>query len=429
MSRSIGLLLMCWVSCVAPAFGLGPLIPGGTLSFAEMWERVEGEAPAINEARYAARGRAELVGYAGALSDPELVLEAENIGGSGAYEGTDALESTLSVSQRISLGDARGARRREAEADRDRARVQEEMTRLEQWENLVVAYAEALAATERIRIAEERLRIVDEVLRVAQERVAAGKVAPPEALRAAGRRVLAHTGVEQARDDHADAIRGIGALWRDPSLHDVRLTGSLDLILVNDPVRLVLPEISSTPEVRAADQELLCRMREWERARAETWPELEVGAGVRRFAEDGDHAWVGSVSLPLPLFDRNRTARRRAEMGAEEAAFAKMRRTLRLRYEGGHLGARMRSAWRDVKSIRESALPAASEALTAMRTGYEHGKFSYTDVAAAEEEWLELRLRLVSALVECHRAAAAFGRLSGNPESLKLFEMKEARIP
>ena len=45
-----------------------------------------------------------------ARPNPELTLELENFAGSGEVSGTDALESTLALSQLIELGDKRSSR-------------------------------------------------------------------------------------------------------------------------------------------------------------------------------------------------------------------------------------------------------------------------------------------------------------------------------
>ena len=58
-----------------------------------------------------------LVDQARLRPNPEIVFEAENIAGSGAFSGLQATEYTLSLSQRLELGGKRGARVRAAQAE------------------------------------------------------------------------------------------------------------------------------------------------------------------------------------------------------------------------------------------------------------------------------------------------------------------------
>src|SRR5262245_33663277 len=56
---------------------------------------------------------------AGLRPNPQLDVELENFAGTGSVKGFDALETTLSLSQVLELGDKRKLRVGVAEADRD----------------------------------------------------------------------------------------------------------------------------------------------------------------------------------------------------------------------------------------------------------------------------------------------------------------------
>ena len=72
--------------------------------------------PRIAGPRAQADAARALVGQARLRPNPEVSLEVENIAGSGAFSGLSATEYTLSIGQRLELGDKRGTRVRAAQA-------------------------------------------------------------------------------------------------------------------------------------------------------------------------------------------------------------------------------------------------------------------------------------------------------------------------
>ncbi len=65
-----------------------------------------------------------------------------------------------------------------------------------------------------------------------------------------------------------------------------------------------------------------------------------------------------------------------------------------------------------VASLREEALPQAQIALNQTRSGYERGRFSFLELAAAQEELLALRSAAIDAAADYHRLVAEVERLT-----------------
>ncbi|MGH8222615.1 MAG: TolC family protein, partial [Woeseiaceae bacterium] len=85
--------------------------------------------------------------------NPELGLELENFAGSGALSGTEALESTLALSQLIELGGKRDARRALADSEYEILLAEQSVQRLDVQSEVARRFLAVVAGQERLALA------------------------------------------------------------------------------------------------------------------------------------------------------------------------------------------------------------------------------------------------------------------------------------
>jgi cobalt-zinc-cadmium efflux system outer membrane protein len=124
---------------------------------------------------------------AGALPNPELSVEVENVAGTGAYHGSDRSESTLALGQRLELGGKRSKRRRVAELDARMAGWDYELGRVAVFADVVDAFANVLAAQRELELSEELLVLARASLDSVSRQVRAGNTILMKALRVGSR--------------------------------------------------------------------------------------------------------------------------------------------------------------------------------------------------------------------------------------------------
>ena len=88
------------------------------------------------------------------LPNPELEAEVENVGGSGAFNGTDMAETTISLSQLIELGGKRSKRTRVASLERDLAGWDYEARRIEVLTEVAHRFVDVLSAQRSVDLAQ-----------------------------------------------------------------------------------------------------------------------------------------------------------------------------------------------------------------------------------------------------------------------------------
>lgn len=395
--------------------------PGGsTLSFEQAWQQVLQDNPALSAAQSRVDADSEATRQAGTWPNPELSLEAENFAGSGANRSWDSAESTLLISQPLETGGKRRTRSALAQAGRDLSLAELEASRLDLWKSLVEHYVDALQAAELETLAGELARLSGERLDLVSKRVQAGKAPPQESSRAEVDSSLAGIEQDNARRETQLSHLRLAALLGTKRPGFTRLKGHLE------PSRHWMPApgslaTSTTPDLVKAARELAARQAALKQQEALARPDVTVSAGLRRFEEGGEFAWVAGVSLPLPLLDRNRGGIGQARHELARAEKLQQAAILGQQVELETLIAARDSTWNEIVVLRDKALPAALDALEKTKAGYEQGKFSYLEWVDAEHSLVSLRTRWITTLARYHKTLAAIGRLSGNTDGFVLF--------
>lgn len=350
---------------------------------------------------------------AGAIPNPVLGVEMENIRGTGPYRGFDSAETTYSLSQTMELGGKRGARQEAADAARAATRQDLTLARLDLTRDVRQAFADAVAAAALRDLATDGVRLAQETERSIRARVEAGREAAIQQTRAEIARRQADIALAQAEREERAATRALAALMGQSTLDIPLDRGWFDRLDGAD--RATPADANSTPELRRRQADLRRGRAELDLEKAKIVPDLTLAAGFRRFRENGDNAFTVGVSLPIPLFDQNRgnIAKARAELVAAEADLAAERLDLERRLSLA--GAQLASARETVVSLRDQVLPTAEQAFADAGEAYRQGKFSYLDVLDAQRTLFDARRDLIAALRTYHAAAADLDRLTATP--------------
>ncbi|MBY6013713.1 TolC family protein [Qipengyuania gaetbuli] len=357
--------------------------------------------PRLVGPRAESEAAAALVDQARLRPNPEVSFEVENLAGSGAFSGLQATEYTLSVGQRLELGGKRSARVSAAEAQAGLASLKADLTTVELGQLVRERYLTAVAAAARVELAQDVVARNEELARIAGVLVEVGREPPLRALRADAALAEARAHLVEAEAESLSARTALATLWAG---------GEAPLVPAQFPDILppasLMSEAQESLTYRVARAESTAAAAEIERQRSLRIPDPTVSAGVRRFGESGDNAFLVGVSIPLPFRDRNQgniaaaEARLRAANAREAVALADYEQavaTARARY----LGAEAR-----VETLSQTSLPQAEEALRLVRIGYRNGRFPLIEVLAAAEARDTIREALIAAREQRGLAAA-----------------------
>lgn len=401
--------LALWVIAVLPAVATGET---SVLTLDQALARASSNGPVVLVAASERDRAAARVRQARAWDNPTLSIEVENVLGRGPYRDFDAAESTVSLSQPLPLGGGRGARLRAAQADEEAATAAVALAAVELRRDLVVAYAQAVAADRLAALGRERAALGAQTRAAAERRHAAGLESDLQRARVE----VETAGLQaEARRSAAAALahrRALAAHWREDTV-----TAPLDDGWFDAPARL--PEGSTAPaiggELLSRHPGALVARARVERARADLeaarrapFSGLEATVGTRRFEDspDGDRAWVLGVSMPLPVWDRNESgiAEARAALQSAELDAERLSRDLAAGREMAQ--AELEAARLEVDALLTSGLPAAASAARLSAQGYEAGRLSLRERLDAERAWVQIQEQLVAARLRLRTAEA-----------------------
>ena len=405
---------------VAPASALAPLPaappePTGVLLLPDALALALLRNSALAANSYELRAREAALLQAGALPNPTLSLELEDVAGTGEFSGVGQAQTTLLLGQLVELGGKRAARVDVAAAERDLAAWDYELRRLDVLVGTAGAFVDVLAAQERLRLADEALALARSVQRVASLRQREGLASPAEEIRAGVASDVAGVEREHAEHELATARQTLVAFWSGEAPRFERAQGDLAALpRPPTPDELKL-RLDASPGLALWQAELSRRDALRARARSAQVPDLTLFAGPRRLSGPDETALVVGASLPLPLWNRSRGEIEEAEHRV--AKLAAEQRSARVAVATDLAIARVAlvAAVEESQLLKTRVLPGIESAVGVMRRGYEQGRFAQIEVLDAERARVAAREQYLRALVEAHRSAREIERLTGVP--------------
>lgn len=383
------------------------------LSLPEALARSLREHPRLAMFPYEERAAEARLLQAGLRPNPELELEVENIAGDGRFTGTDSAEITLALSQVIELGGKRRHRRSVARFNRELLQHDYETARLELLADTAGRFLQAARTQQLLELTmlAETLAVRSE--QAAQARVDAGRANRTELSQARIEAMRAKLATRQALRQLDNARVQLAATWGARKADFTGVQAEL----------FALPEVPAFDELtgrldRVPELERLLtlerlRRAELELAQSQGRQNLRVGAGVRRFEESGNNAFLLQFSMPLGVSDRNQgeTSARRAEYERLEVEQRAARVELYVAlYE---IYQQLKQARETVQVLRQSALPEAEQALALIETGYRNGRFSYPELVDARQLRLTVEREAIDAAMDFHNSLLTLERLTG----------------
>ncbi len=427
------LLLVLAAACAAPA-------PAAeVLTLRDALAATLRHSPELDAATLAVREREALALQAGRWPNPELRLEAENIGGSGAFAGVESAESTLRLSQLVELGGKRPARvagfswalsslalalRLAAAAlppprvapppgARHAATAAVALRRAAVLARTAQAFIALLAAQEQRTLLARRRADAVATLDGVAALVRAGGAAPIDELRARLLRDETELLDRRRAAEQAAAEAELRALWggAGPSFETVR--GDLAAVAEPPDAAQLLRAVDDVPSLTLPAREIAAREAAVTLEEARAVPDMLFGAGPRYFSDTDDAALIVELTLPLPVFNRNRDAiaAARARVAAAEAEGRGARATLHAAVTTAL--AAQRGAWEQLVVLRERLLPAARDARAGTEAMYRRGALRLDEVQGAQRALFDLQAQEIELLATWHRAAAELDRLLG----------------
>jgi len=387
--------------------------PAGDLSLAEAINLAQAQHPGIQTANQDMRAADRRVTQAGLRPNPDLSVEAANFGGRKEVSGFDAAEYTVQLEQRLELGGKRSKRLRVAEADRQLTVFDFEARCLDIRAETSHRFVAVQGAQERLALARESCALADAFVKAVAERVRAGRASPMDEEKARILLAQQQTLLDSAQQVLQTARIRLSAMWGTVTPRFERVRGDLFVLPAVSDLPTLTGRLSANPDLSRWATEVEQRKAVLAQEEAARLPDVTIGGGVRRFSDMDSHAFVASISVPLPLFDRNQGRVHEAVILVEKAENQRRAAALDATAALTEAYQIFATALRRSTTLKNDVLPRSKTVFDAVQSGYAQGKYTYLDLLDARRTLFDGQTEYLETLVSVHQALTELERLIG----------------
>jgi cobalt-zinc-cadmium efflux system outer membrane protein len=171
--------------------------------------------------------------------------------------------------------------------------------------------------------------------------------------------------------------------------------------------------MENAPMIKARLSEIQLAETSLDLEKSNRIPDLTIAGGMKDVDGEDDTIYLVGLSIPIPLFDRNQAgvARAAAELEQQAAALSaeknRILKDLKIAYQT------LKTAHRQVNTIKTDILPAAQRVLDAVKEGYQEGAFSFLDMLEAQSTLYESHESYVQSLGQYHIAVIDLEKVLG----------------
>jgi cobalt-zinc-cadmium efflux system outer membrane protein len=267
-----------------------------------------------------------------------------------------------------------------------------------------IRYFEVLGAQRATEISERLLRLAEEQVDLSQRLFDAKHASKADLLQARIQLKTLRIGLAEAEARRRAAWKQLANVVGCPELALGVVPGELDGDLPQlDWDTTWQKLLAASPQVQAARVRIEHSRNEYQREKAQPWPNLTVQVVADRDQVQQATQVSTLLSVPVPLFNRNQGNIAHAVADIHEAD-AEVRRTeLALRDLLAEAFRRYETARAQAEELRQEILPDAEESLDLTTTGYKAGEIAFPQVLSARQTYFQSSLALVEALVELRK--------------------------
>jgi len=371
--------------------------------------------------RLEAEAARERIYPAGALPDPVLRTELQNVTNYGSEAGPNLLPGRVggtkyTLMQSLPFWGKRDLKREAAEAEADAAQGKAGVTWTEQAARIKTAYAQYFAVARLIRLNTEVIDLIDRIEGITQVRYASGLAPQQDAIRVQVERTSMRNELIQMETEHHHARSRLNALLARPAqstfaeperLRPIPAPARLDFAALEDRLR------SRNPQIFADDARLRAAEKNRDLAYRNRYPDFTVGVSPMQTGNRVNE-WELMIEFNIPLQQESRRSQEREAGKMADAARARKEATAnQLAADLSESLAAIDVARRVETLAQVSLLPQAELTFQAALTGYETGKVDFATLLDAQRQIRKAKQDMVKAQAEQQTRLAEIERLIG----------------
>ncbi|VAW96920.1 hypothetical protein MNBD_GAMMA21-2933 [hydrothermal vent metagenome] len=404
--------------CLGMFVLLGPLQaePGQTesvISLDQALIRVLESNPELQGASY--KSQAAVARIRAAQQSPAMSVNIglENFAGSGRLNGSQSLESTLSLSKIFELGSKSERRGEVASQQSFLLESKQDARRLDILATTAKHFIHASTNQAELQLSHDKLKLLQRSYKVVEKRVKAGRSPVAERRRVAIAIARAEIELEHAEHKLKTSKLRLATMWGSYRVNFSAVTGDLYALQAIEPFTQFEQWLDRNPDlVQFATEQRLAQAR-INLAQSKASADVEFTAGVRHFNTNNDGAFVMEARIPFGLSSRAAPLIEEQQQLSQQVAYRFEQQKLSLYSSLYEIYQELTHSYQAVALFRSRILPEARKALKEYEKGYAAGRYSFLQLIDAQQTLLDARLEVVTNAANYHRYRIEIDRLTG----------------
>jgi cobalt-zinc-cadmium efflux system outer membrane protein len=369
--------------------------------------------PGLESFNYALRTAEAGRIQAGLRPNPDFSAHFENLVGTGELRGTRGLEATLLLSQVLELGDKRARRQRAAARALDLRNADYELQRLDVLAEVARRFVHVVSDQALLKVSREAVVLAERTRDAVAQRVAAARATRAELSRTEIALARARIELEHREHELRTSRRALAATWGSIQPRFERAQADLFTLPAISSFKQLRAELRASPDLQYFLTARRLREAELQLAQAGSVPNARIGAGMRRLEQFDDQALMLTFSIGLPVFNQNQGNIQAAQARLAQTAVKRRAHFIAAQAVLFATYQELLHAAAEAQTLSETVIPEAKRALKAIEAGFNIGRFSYLELAAAQREFIDVRSEAISAAADYHRFVIEIERLTG----------------
>jgi outer membrane protein, heavy metal efflux system len=416
----------------APGLSLGASSAAGPLRIAEAVRLAMSSNPQLAAARSSALAAERRIRPAGALADPQVELSVSDLGVDGGGR-----KAELMVRQMIDWPGKRPLMREEMRAMASMSAQETAELELELEARVREAFWNLHLVRENLALARQTLGILADFVQIAETRYALGAGIQQDVLRAQAETFKLESRIAGFRQEERARLATLNVLLGRSASEpiEILLDSAMVPALPADAGALAEEALLRRPMLRAMQLEVHRHEVRTALARKDTWPNLELQAGVMRMGPaevpaiaamaaldapavttmPSDTAFSLGVMASIPLWKSSKQEERVAESRQErEAAAARLEAArLEIGYEVQTLLDQSRRLREQIRLYDDEVLPRDRQAVDSALESYQVGQADFLTLLSSQISALEDQIELHRLHAEYNKSLARLERAAG----------------
>ena len=408
------------VAAAAGAQQPGPTTPGlSPLTLTEAVSLSEASNPALRskQAELAAAEGLKAEAEALLFNNPE-VTAAQTRRSAAAPSGSERWnEWNAGLSQKLELAGQQGYRREVAAARLDAMRFEIASLRRQVAAGVAERFYRVLALQQRVDLEAQAAKLFDDTATAIQKRRAAGEDTRLDANVALVEAERARNQLAIAEEQLLDARNALATELQLPPSGLPRAVGDLATRNRRYSLEELLALADAQPKLRALAARENSAGARLELERAAVYPDVTLGvfAGREGLGAARENLTTFTVSLPLPLFNRNDAGIGQARTALNQTQIERQAAARDARASVNVLWARLASLESRVRRLQESVLPALADNQQLLLKSQRAGQIGLLELIVVNRQALDAQRDLIDALIDYYGTRAALELAAGWP--------------